>query len=122
MVLAPGADGWDRYCRRLNSVVPLAGAPGGVQYLAFYDGSASHLENYEEKCALAVSNDLRRWESRSVRGPALRSPHASTSLRYLDAKLARGTWHLFYEYARADGSHDMRVTTCDAAALAGLLA
>ncbi|MEI6466928.1 MAG: hypothetical protein WCQ89_19535 [Verrucomicrobiota bacterium] len=121
VVLAPGATGWDCYCRRLNSVVPLAGAAGGIQYLAFYDGSASHLENYEEKCALAVSADLRRWESRSVNGPALRSPHASTSLRYLDAKFANGRWHLFYEYARADGSHDLRVTTCDAAALAALV-
>ena len=54
IVLAPGATGWDRYCRRMNSVVPLAAtATTGPRYLAFYDGSASHLENYEEKCALA---------------------------------------------------------------------
>lgn len=116
VVLAPGATGWDCYCRRMNSVVPLPGA----RYLAFYDGSASHLENYEEKCALAVSPDLRRWETRSPNGPALLSPHASTSLRYVDAKCADGAWHLFYEFARADGSHDLRTITCDAADLAAL--
>lgn len=121
VVLAPPAQGWDRYCRRLNSVAPLPGAaPGSRRYLAFYDGSASHLENYEEKCALAVSADLRRWESLSPAGPAFTSPHASTSLRYLDAKFARGAWHLFYEFARPDGSHDLRHAVCDAAALAAL--
>lgn len=120
VVLAPPAEGWERYCRRLNSVVPLPGGPGagGTRFLAFYDGSASHLENYEEKCALAVSNDLAHWEPRSPAGPAFTSPHASTSLRYLDAKCAGGAWHLFYEFARPDGSHDLRHATCDAAALA----
>lgn len=117
VVLAPPATGWDCYCRRLNSVVPLPGGTRGARYLAFFDGSASHLENYEEKCALAVSADLRHWESRSPAGPALTSPHASTSLRYVDAKTDGQAWHLFYEFARADGSHDMRMVTCDAAAL-----
>jgi hypothetical protein len=121
VVLAPGATGWDCYCRRLNSVVALPGGTGDARYLAFYDGSASHLENYEEKCALAVSGDLRRWESRSPAGPALTSPHASTSLRYVDVKTDGQSWYLFYEFARADGSHDMRVVPCDAAALRALV-
>ena len=128
VVLAPGASGWDRYCRRLNSVVPLTppdgaaaarngGTISGRKYLGFYDGSASHLENYEEQCGLAVSENLRDWQSITPKQPALTSPHASTSLRYLDAKFAKGAWHLFYEFARADGAHDMRMITCDAAAL-----
>ncbi len=121
-VLAPGATSWDRYCRRMNSIVPLpATATNGPRYLAFYDGSASHLENYEEKCALAVSEDLRRWETRSPAGPAFTSPHASGSLRYVEAKFAQGVWHLFYEFARPDGSHDLRLITCAPAALAALV-
>jgi hypothetical protein len=108
VVFAPGATGWDCYCRRLNSAVPLTG--GG--FVGFYDGSASHRENYEEKCALAVSADLRSWRTLSPQGPRFTSPHASTSLRYVDARFARGRWHLFYEYARPDGSHDLRVITC----------
>ena len=60
VVFAPGATGWDRYCRRINSVVRVGG-----KFLAFYDGSAGHHENYEEKTGLA-----------SVNGPAsLAIPH-----------------------------------------------
>jgi hypothetical protein len=117
VVLAPGETGWDKYCRRINSVAPL----GDGRYLAFYDGSASHLENYEEKCAIAVSSDLRNWQTRSPNGPALTSPHASMSLRYVDAKFASGKWHLFYEFARPDGAHDMRMITCEAGDLAALV-
>ncbi|MDO8542332.1 MAG: hypothetical protein Q7S40_17980 [Opitutaceae bacterium] len=124
VVLAPGDTGWDRYCRRMNSAIPLSSGPARgaatPRYLGFYDGSASHRENYEEKCALAVSDDLRSWRSLSPNGPAFTSPHASTSLRYLDAKFADGKWHLFYEFARADGAHDLRLVTCDAAELAAL--
>lgn len=121
IVLAPPGEGWERYCRRLNSVVPLRGVPGAkARYLGFYDGSGSHLENYEERCALAVSDDLRAWRTLSAGGPAFTSPHASRSLRYVDAQFARGAWHLFYEYARADGAHDMRVLTCTPAELAAL--
>jgi hypothetical protein len=120
VVLAPGDTGWDSYCRRLNSIVPLPGGPGADRYLAFYDGSASHRENYEEKCALAVSSDLRQWKTRCPDGPALLSPHASTSLRYLDVKRAGDDWSLFYEFARADGSHDLRMIACDTADLAEL--
>ncbi|MGH7944669.1 MAG: hypothetical protein ACREH8_17310 [Opitutaceae bacterium] len=121
-VFAPGATGWDQYCRRINSVVRLAGGPSQPdRFLAFYDGSASHLENYEEKCGLAVSDDLRQWRSITPEKPAVTSPHASTSLRYIDAIFANGAWHLFYEFARADGAHDMRMVTCPPAALEALL-
>lgn len=112
VVLAPPSDGWDKYCRRMNSMVALSGAPGARKYLGFYDGSASHLENYEERCALAASADLRTWRTLSPRSPTFTSPHASTSLRYVDAQFANGTWHLFYEYAREDGAHDLRLVTC----------
>jgi hypothetical protein len=109
VVMAPGDTGWDKYCRRINSVVPLDG-----KYLAFYDGSASHLENYEEKTGLAVSTDLRHWQVLTPDGPKFTSPNASTSLRYIDAKFANGKWHLFHEFARADGAHDLRMVTCNA--------
>jgi len=140
VVMAPGDTGWDKYCRRINSVVRVAadvrrlhsnaerGARNAEQsqslvtstatkYLAFYDGSASHLENYEEKTGLAVSLDLRHWQTQTPSRPKLISPHASTSLRYIDAKFANDKWHIFYEFARPDGAHDMRVVTCDAADL-----
>jgi hypothetical protein len=112
VVFAPPPSGWDAYCRRINSVVRHEGT-----YVALYDGSASHLENYEEKTGLAVSNNLRSWSTRTVSGPVLTSPHASGSLRYLDAVSADdGVW-AFYEFARADGAHDLRVARMDVARL-----
>lgn len=112
VVLKPDATGWDKYCRRINSVARI-----GDRWLAFYDGSASEAENYEERCALAVSTDLRDWRSVSPAGPFVTSPFASGSARYFDAKFANGRWHLFYEFARKDGAHDMRLLVLDASAL-----
>ncbi len=112
VVLKPDATGWDKYCRRINSVARV-----GDRWLAFYDGSASEAENYEERCALAVSTNLRYWRSVSPAGPFVTSPFASGSARYFDAKFANGQWHLFYEFARPDGAHDMRVVVLDASAL-----
>lgn len=112
VVLKPDATGWDKYCRRINSVARV-----GDRWLAFYDGSASEAENYEERCALAVSTNLRDWRSVSPSGPFVTSPFASGSARYFDAKFANGQWHLFYEFARADGAHDMRGVVLDASAL-----
>lgn len=143
VVLKPDATGWDKYCRRINSIIPVAAdvrrltsnaecgvqnaesshslltsaATGERKWLAFYDGSASEAENYEERCALAVSTNLRDWRSVSPSGPFVTSPFASGSARYFDAKFANGQWHLFYEFARKDGAHDMRVIVCDASAL-----
>jgi len=123
VVFAPAATGWDQYCRRINSVATLESEKGtaSARYLAFYDGSASHHENYEEKCGLAVSDDLKTWHSITPQKPSFTSPHASTSLRYVDAKFANGTWHLFYEFARPDGAHDMRLVTCSRSELDALL-
>ncbi|MBI4659142.1 MAG: hypothetical protein HY735_09895 [Verrucomicrobia bacterium] len=104
VVFAPEASGWDAYCRRINSVVRHDG-----KYVAFYDGSAGHWENYEEKTGLAVSSDLRTWRSVTPTGPCLTSPHASGSLRYLDALASGDRPWLFYEFARPDGAHDLRM-------------
>jgi hypothetical protein len=108
VVFAPDPSGWDAYCRRITSIVRHEG-----KYIAFYDGSASHLENYEEKTGLAVSSDLRSWKSQTMAGPMLTSPQATGSLRYLDAVTANeGIW-AFYESARPDGAHDLRVASMD---------
>src|SRR6476660_474316 len=102
-VVKPEPTGWDCYCRRINSVVPCDG-----KFYAFYDGSASHLDNYEEKTGIAVSSDLKNWVTITPKGPAYTSPHASTSLRYIDAQVVGGKTFVFYEFARPDGAHDMR--------------
>ncbi|MFT4692602.1 MAG: hypothetical protein ACJASX_000961 [Limisphaerales bacterium] len=111
-IFAPEGDGWDKYCRRINSVVRKDG-----KYYAFFDGSASHLENYEEKTAIAVSDDLKSWTNLNPDGPALVSPFSSTSIRYIDAQPLDGKWHVFYEFAREDGAHNMRLVVTDEAGL-----
>lgn len=103
-VLPVGA-GWDRYQARLNSITRV-----GPVWIGFYDGSASERENYEERCGLAVSTDLVTWTRLTPTAPWLTSPHASGSLRYLDAvRVGEQLW-LYYEYARADGAHELRLS------------
>ena len=113
VVFKPDGRGWDCYCRRLNTVFPLA-----TKLFGFYDGSASEKENYEEKCALATSSDLRDWRSLSVAGSFVKSPFASGSARYFAVEVVGGQAHIFYEFAREDGAHDMRLLTVPATELA----
>ncbi|NPV49172.1 MAG: hypothetical protein HPY69_19685 [Armatimonadetes bacterium] len=102
-VLTPPPAGWDSYCTRISSVLYQTPV-----WLGFYDGSASVEGNYEERAGLCVSHDLRHWERVSVNGPCLVSPHASRSVRYVEALPMPGGVRYYYEYARADGSHELR--------------
>jgi hypothetical protein len=112
VVLSPGESGWDRYCRRINSIVA---TPGG--YVGFYDGSASSAGNYEERTGIAHSTDLRTWRVATPDGPLWTSAHASGSLRYMDAQVQGDRVVLFYELARPDGAHELRLLTCGLADL-----
>jgi hypothetical protein len=103
-VLSVGG-GWDRYQARLSGVVR-----SGPVFVGFYDGSAGPDEDTEERLGIAVSFDLVRWQRLSLSGPWIVSPHASGSLRYLDGVQLDGQWWLYYEYARADGSHELRLS------------
>lgn len=96
--------GWDKQQARLNNVVACDG-----YFVGLYDGSANAEENYEERCGLALSFDLTTWLSLTPRGPLYQSPHASRSMRYTDIVTAGPRLLLYYEYALADGSHDLRV-------------
>src|SRR5207248_1955269 len=115
LIFKPEPGKWDQYCRRLNSVIPV-----GNKLLGFYDGSAGHQENYEEKCGIAISDDWLNWKSLTTDGPAFTSPHGSKSLRYVDAQVIAHEAFLFYELARPDGSHDLRLARCRRESLAQL--
>lgn len=95
---------WDRYCFRVNSIVWTPPV-----FTAFYDGSASVEENYEERCGLAQSFDLRSFERVSVDGPAIVVPHGSGSVRYVDVVVVGHRYHYYYEMVRPDGAHELRV-------------
>ena len=115
-------EGWDAYQARLSSVVAFggggaggggggfagAGGGGGGGFAGYYDGAGSPAEDTEERCGVAVSTDLRTWRQVTAAGPALVSPHATGSLRYVEAVRIDGASVVYYEYARPDGSHELR--------------
>ncbi len=103
-ILTPPDKGWDSYCTRIGSVVRCAGV-----WLGHYDGSASVAENYEERAGLCASLDLRSWQRLTTAGPWVVSPHASGSVRYVEALAEPQGVVLYYEFALPDGSHDLRV-------------
>lgn len=96
---------WDAYETRITSVVY-----SPPVFNTFYDGAANVEGNYEERTGLAVSFDLRSFERITPDGPAIVSPHASGSLRYIDALQLRDRIFYYYEMARRDGAHDLMVS------------
>lgn len=104
-VFSPTEDGWDSYCARISSVLYLPPV-----FTGFYDGSRSEKENYEERVGLAVSSDLRRFDRVTTDGPLFAWPQGSGSVRYLDAFALDGRIYYYYEIARRDGSHELRLS------------
>ena len=104
-VLSPPDAGWDAYAARISCVIPTPHL-----FAAYYDGSAAVSENYEEKTGIAASLDLKRFHRITPEGPALVSPHASGSLRYMDYVWMPDGLYFYYEYARPDGSHELRLS------------
>lgn len=103
-VLGPPAAGWDQYCTRINSVVGLGNA-----FVGFYDGSRDETENFEERCGVCVSDDLRTWQRLTTGRPWVDWPHATGSMRYVNALRVGGQLYYYYEAARPDGGHELRV-------------
>ena len=100
--LWPSASGWDAFTARLTTAVR-----DGEGWLGLYDGSASLAQNYEERCGVARSADLRRWERVSADGPAIGTAKGPGGVRYVDITDAGD---VFYEYTRPDGAHELRTT------------
>lgn len=101
-VLLPSTSGWDAFTTRLSTAVR-----DGDGWLGLYDGSASLAENYEERCGLARSRDLRDWGRVSVDGPAIGTVNGPGGVRYVEITEAGD---VFYEYTRPDGAHELRAT------------
>lgn len=100
IVLGPSERGWDRSTARLTAAVS-----DGHDWLGYYDGAASLAENYEERCGLVRSKDLRAWERVSVDGPEVGAAHGPGRVRYVATTDAGD---IFWEHTRADGSHELR--------------
>ncbi len=97
---APGDDSWHGRRARINSMIEWDDG-----YLAMFDGGRTFYDNYEEHAGLALSPDGRSFDRDPE--PWITSPHGS--VRYVCAVRARGDVWAYFEYAREDGSHDLRV-------------
>ncbi len=95
---------WDGYQARLGAVVPTAEG-----FVGFYDGSARHAENYEERLGLATSTDGRAWRRVSSKRPWLTGPGPTGSIRYVDVAVRDGAWWIYHEVTRPDGAHELRL-------------
>lgn len=100
---APGDDSWHGRRARINSLIPWDDG-----YLGFFDGGRTFYDNYEEMAGLAKSPDGRSFTRLETDGPWLSSPHGI--VRYVCAVPVEGEVFFYYEYTRADGSHDLRVS------------
>jgi len=103
-VILPG-EGWDRSIARMSCLVyvpPL--------FYLFYDGRTGEGDFYEDRTGLAISLDLVHIHKVTEAGPLLSSPWGTGALRYLDILPLEDTIYYYYECARPDGSHELRVS------------
>ena len=103
-LLLPNKGAWDGYASRIGT---LWHSPG--VWLAFYDGSADVSENYEERCGLAYSFDLQTFHRVTRAAPLFTPAQAPGAIRYFDVLALPDVTYFYYEMARPDGSHELRV-------------
>ena len=103
-ILTPNRGAWDGYASRIGTLWYQSPV-----WLAMYDGSADVSENYEERCGLAYSFNLRDFHRVSREGPLFQTPENARSVRYFDVVYLSSVMYFYYEMARPDGSHDLRV-------------
>lgn len=100
----PAGEGWDRGVARAACLLyrpPL--------WVLFYDGRTGVGDVYEDRTGYAVSSDLRTLHKVTEQGPWLTSPWGTGALRYLDVVPVGDRLYCYYECARADGSHELRL-------------
>jgi hypothetical protein len=100
-VLAGATNGWDKSTARLTTAFR-----SGDGWLGLYDGSADISENYEERCGLARSADLRTWE-RLGSAPAVGAAGGPGTVRYVESVVFGERLVFFFERTRADGAHEL---------------
>jgi len=102
--LAPRAGAWDARMARVTAVLT-----DGPQPVAYYDGRATAAENCEERLGLALGDGLGSFRAVDG-GPFAASPCASGGLRYLAVvRTGDGGHRIYFEAAREDGAHELRV-------------
>jgi len=100
-VFAPSAKGWDKATARLTTAFR-----SGDGWLGLYDGASDISENYEERCGMARSGDLRTWE-RIGSWPAIGAAGGPGTVRYVESVVFGERLLFFFERTRADGAHEL---------------
>lgn len=102
-VVSPGRH-WDRLLTRIDTMLYTP-----PYYTLLYSGRGSIEETYEDRTGLAVSLDLETFHKLTEECPWAVSPHGTGALRYADAVVVGQETFLYYECARADNSHEIRL-------------
>src|SRR5256885_16295518 len=100
-IFSPSAKGWDKATARLTTAFR-----SGDGWLGLYDGASDISENYEERCGMARSADLRTWE-RIGSGPAIGAAGGPGTVRYVESVVFGERLLFFFERTRADGAHEL---------------
>lgn len=100
-MFAAATKGWDKATARLTTAFRSRDG-----WLRLYDGSADIGENYEERCGIARSTDLRTWE-RIGSGPAIGAAGGPGTVRYVESVVFGDRILFFFERTRADGAHEL---------------
>ena len=100
-VFAPAAKGWDKATARLTTAFR-----SGDEWIGLYDGASDISENYEERCGMARSADLRVWE-RVGSAPAIGAAGGPGTVRYAESVVLGDRLLFFFERTRADGAHEL---------------
>lgn len=100
-VFAPSAKGWDKATARLTTAFR-----SGEEWIGLYDGASDISENYEERCGMARSTDLRTWE-RIGWGPAIGAAGGPGTVRYAESVVFGERLLFFFERTRGDGAHEL---------------
>ena len=100
-VFGPAASGWDKATARMSTAFR-----SGNEWIGLYDGAADISENYEERCGMARSSDLRTWE-RIGSGPAIGTDGGPGTVRYVESVMFGDRILFFFERTRHDGAHEL---------------
>ncbi len=102
-IISPGQN-WDRSVSRMSCALYLP-----PLFYAFYDGRTGEGDFYEDRTGYAVSLDFETFHKVTETEPILSSPWGTGGLRYLDAIPVGEQIYYYYECARPDGSHELRM-------------
>ena len=100
-VFGASSKGWDKATGRLTTAFRK-----GDEWIGLYDGASDISENYEERCGMAKSADLRTWE-RVGSGPAIGAAGGPGTVRYAESVVFKERLLFFFERTRRDGAHEL---------------